>query len=359
LSRLLQFLAWPAAIGAIIALLAVLLVPGLRSQPPVQTHSVFSYADAVSRAAPAVVNIYTQKQITTNDEYYLNPNFRRRYNTNREENAQKTLGSGVIVDSSGLILTNNHVINSADQILVLLNDGRYTSAELLGVDKNNDLAVLKINMDNLIAINIGQSNKARVGDVVLAIGNPLGVGQSVSQGIISATGRWNLGINNAENFIQTDAAINPGNSGGALIDAQGQLIGINTAMLDESGSTVGISFAVPVDTAMKSLQQIVKFGEVRRGWLGIAADWVMNNQSNKALIVIQVESGGPAEKAGIRQGDILTHMNGQPMVNEGIVANQLANLQPGDKVTFRVFRDNTSIEITATAEFPPTVRTET
>jgi serine protease DegS len=361
LIRLLQFLAWPAALGIIIALLAMLLLPNLRVAPATQTtHGTFSYADAVSRAAPAVVNIYTEKQLGNNSEYYLNPNFRRRYNTgNAQESSQKTLGSGVIVDASGLVLTNNHVINSADQILVLLNDGRYTSAELLGVDKNNDLAVLKINIANLTAINIGRSSKARVGDVVLAIGNPLGVGQSVSQGIISATGRWNLGINNAENFIQTDAAINPGNSGGALIDAQGQLIGINTAMLDESGSTVGISFAVPVDTAIKSLQQIVKFGEVRRGWLGIAADWAVNNQSNKALIVLQVEAGGPAEKAGIRQGDILTHMNGQPMVNEGIVANQLANLQPGDKVNFRVFRDNASIEITATAEFPPTIRTET
>ncbi len=341
----------------------MLLFPSLRVTPSAQPNAgvgVFSYADAVSRAAPAVVNIYTEKQMDTDSEYYLNPNFRRRYNTGTsQENAQKTLGSGVIVDTSGLILTNNHVINSADRILVLLNDGRYTSAELLGVDKNNDLAVLKINMPNLIAIDIGHSNKARVGDVVLAIGNPLGVGQSVSQGIISATGRWNLGINNAENFIQTDAAINPGNSGGALVDAQGQLIGINTAMLDESGSSVGISFAVPVDTAIKSLQQIVKFGEVRRGWLGIAAEWAINDQSTKALIVMHVEAGGPAEKAGIRQGDILTHMNGQPMVNEGIVANQLANLQPEDKVSFRVLRDNASIDIEATAEFPPSIRTET
>ncbi len=355
MNRLLQFLAWPTAIGVIIALLSMLAFPGLRISQPESSNApgVVSYATAVSRAAPAVVNIYTEKQLANN----LTPYYRR-FN-NSSDSPQKTLGSGVIVDSSGLILTNNHVINSADRILVLLNDGRYTSAELLGVDKNNDLAVLKISMDKLTAIDIGHSDKARVGDVVLAIGNPLGVGQSVSQGIISATRRWNLGINNAENFIQTDAAINPGNSGGALVDAHGRLIGINTAALDETTS-VGISFAVPVDTAMKSLQQIVQFGEVRRGWLGVSADWIIDNESRLlGLMILDVEKSGPADKAGIRQGDILTHMNGQPMINEGIVANQLANLQPGDKVAFKVMRGNTSIEITATAEFPPSSRTET
>jgi serine protease DegS len=355
MNRLLQFLAWPTAIGVIIALLSMLAFPGLRISQPESSNApgVVSYATAVSRAAPAVVNIYTEKQLANN----LTPYYRR-FN-NSSDSPQKTLGSGVIVDDSGLILTNNHVINSADRILVLLNDGRYTSAELLGVDKNNDLAVLKISMDKLTAIDIGHSDKARVGDVVLAIGNPLGVGQSVSQGIISATRRWNLGINNAENFIQTDAAINPGNSGGALVDAYGRLIGINTAALDETTS-VGISFAVPVDTAMKSLQQIVQFGEVRRGWLGVSADWIIDSESRLlGLMILSVEKSGPADKAGIRQGDILTHMNGQPMINEGIVANQLANLQPGDKVAFKVMRDNNSIEITATAEFPPSSRTET
>jgi serine protease DegS len=357
LKNFINFLGWPVALGIIIALLALLLFPQLQQESPkyFQTGPA-SYADAVNRAAPAVVNIYTEKQITGNS-YYLSPNIRR---FNNPQRSQKTLGSGVIVDPSGLILTNNHVINSADKILVLLNDGRYTAAELLGVDKNNDLAVLKINLDKLTAIEIGNSAQARVGDVVLAIGNPLGVGQSVSQGIISATRRWNLGINNAENFIQTDAAINPGNSGGALVDAYGRLIGINTAVLDEAGASFGISFAVPADTAIKSLQQIVKFGEVRRGWLGVSADWVLNSDAALlGLVIINVEAGGPAQKAGFRQGDILTHMNGQPMINEAIVANQLANLQPGDKVSFKVLRDNNTIEITATAEFPPNSRTET
>lgn len=362
--RLLQFLAWPAAIGIIIALLAVLLFPRFQVKPRSNTSvGLVSYADAVSRAAPAVVNIYTEKQLASSSEYYLNPSFRRRYNTGTpEESSQKTLGSGVIVDSSGLILTNNHVINSADRIRVLLNDGRYTTAELLGVDKNNDLAVLKINLNNLTAINIGDSDKARVGDVVLAIGNPLGVGQSVSQGIISATGRWNLGINNAENFIQTDAAINPGNSGGALIDAYGRLIGINTAALDESGSSIGISFAVPADTAIKSLQQIVQFGEVRRGWLGLEAPFILSEAGNftsNGMLVTGVDLKGPAHKAGILIGDIITHINGQPTTDQRIVFNQIVNLQPGDKVTLKLIRDKKPIEITATAGFPPSSRTET
>jgi len=347
MNRLFQFFAWPVALGVIIALLAMLLIPnlGIKSAPISNANSgVVSYADAVSRAAPAVVNIYTEKQVASSSV----------------ETSQKTLGSGVIVDSSGLILTNNHVINSADQILVLLNDGRYTSAELLGIDKYNDLALLKIKMDKLSAIEIGHSEKARVGDVVLAIGNPLGVGQSVSQGIISATGRWNLGINSAENFIQTDAAVNPGNSGGALVDANGRLIGINTAMLDESGSSVGISFAVPIDTAIKSLQQIVQYGEVRPGWLGLNATSILDVETNLiGILVTEVAANGPASKAGIAPGDLITHINGQPTNNQRIISNQIKNLQPGDQVKFKIFRDGKSIEVSATAGFPPNSRTET
>ncbi|RYZ86348.1 MAG: trypsin-like serine protease, partial [Moraxellaceae bacterium] len=220
--RLLQFAAWPTAAGVIIALLAMLVFPQLRGQQqptlPATSNSnpsaPYSYADAVSRAAPAVVNIYTAKKVLERDpRYYNNPYYRQLFNNSNiplQERMQRTLGSGVIVDSSGLILTNNHVINGADKIQVLLNDGRYTSAELVGIDSENDLAVLKITLENLLPINLGQPNNLRVGDIVLAIGNPFGVGQSVSQGIVSALGRWGLGINSRENFIQTDAAINPG-----------------------------------------------------------------------------------------------------------------------------------------------------
>lgn len=355
--RLLQFLAWPAAIGIIIALLAMLLFPRLQLTPQANPSvGLVSYADAVSRAVPAVVNIYTEKQAGE----YINPNLRRQLGIQGQ--SQETLGSGVIVDASGLILTNNHVINSADRILVLLNDGRSTGAELLGVDKNNDLAVLKIQLDNLTAIEIGDSNQARVGDVVLAIGNPLGIGQSVSQGIVSATRRWNLGINNFENFIQTDAAINPGNSGGALIDAHGKLIGINTAALDETTS-VGISFAVPIDIAIKSLHQIVQYGEVRvgLGWLGLEASFIRNVESApysiKGVLVLAVE--GPSAKAGLMANDLITQVNDRPAIDARDVFYQIKSLQPGEKVKVKLIRDNKELEFTLTAELRPGSRTET
>ena len=360
MKSLLNFLGWPVALGVIIALLALLLFPQLRpvSSSPATTSlgGLVSYADAVSHAAPAVVNIYTEKQVAP----YMNPNLRRQLGVQGQ--SQETLGSGVIVDKSGLILTNNHVINSADRILVLLNDGRSASAELLGVDKNNDLAVLKISLDNLTAIEIGDSNQARVGDVVLAIGNPLGIGQSVSQGIVSATRRWNLGINNVENFIQTDAAINPGNSGGALIDAHGKLIGINTAALDETTS-VGISFAVPIDIAMKSLNQIIQFGEVRMGmgWLGLDAKFIKNIEGGdyaiKGILVTGVT--GPSEKAGLQTDDLITQINDRPAIDARFMFNQLLNLQPGDQVTIKLIRDGKELEIAVTAELRPGSRTET
>jgi len=243
-----------------------------------------------------------------------------------------------------------------------LNDGRSAEAELLGVDKNNDLAVLKIPLDNLTVIEVGDSNQARVGDVVLAIGNPLGIGQSVSQGIVSATRRWNLGINNFENFIQTDAAINPGNSGGALIDAYGKLIGINTAALDENTS-VGISFAVPIDIAMKSLTQIVQFGEVRMGlgWLGLDASFIRNTEggpySIKGILVLGVD--GPSAKAGIQKNDLITQINDRPAIDARFMFNQILNLQPGDKVKIKLIREGKEIEFHLTAEFRPNIRTET
>lgn len=369
LQRLLQFVGWPITAGVIIALLALLLFPQLRGSPTAApaNHSNLgtgpvSYADAVDRAAPAVVNVYTEKRVVQrNPNLSNNPFFRHLYNnsnTPQQERMQKTLGSGVIVNDSGLILTNNHVINGADRIAVLLYDGRVTSAELIGIDKANDLAVLKIQLDNISAINLGNSDNIRVGDVVLAIGNPFGVGQSVSQGIVSATGRWNLGINSAENFIQTDAAINPGNSGGALIDAYGNLIGINTAMLDESGASFGISFAVPVDKAMNSLKQIVEFGGVRRGWLGIEVTQPTRELAQKigtvGLLISEIEHDSPAEKAGFQVNDYITHIDNTPLLDTHSVANSLLNIQPNAEITFRIIRDGKPLEIKAVAAFPPT-----
>lgn len=370
LQRLLQFVGWPITAGVIIALLALLLFPQLRgSQQPTSPNTnnnlntgVVSYADAVNRAAPAVVNVYTEKRVVQrNQNLSNNPFFRHLYNNSnipQQERMQKTLGSGVIVDNSGLILTNNHVINGADRIAVLLYDGRVTSAELIGVDQTNDLAVLKIQIDNISAITLGNSDNIRVGDVVLAIGNPFGVGQSVSQGIVSATGRWNLGINSAENFIQTDAAINPGNSGGALIDAHGNLIGINTAMLDETGASFGISFAVPVDKAMNSLKQIVEFGSVRRGWLGISVTQppleFAQKMGAEGLLISEIDRDSPAEKAGFHINDYITHIDNTPLLNNHSVTNSLLNIQPNAEITFRIIRDGKALEIKAIAAFPPT-----
>ncbi|GGY63971.1 2-alkenal reductase [Cellvibrio zantedeschiae] len=374
--RLLQFAAWPTAAGVIIALLAMLVFPQLRGQQPINTmpnnaiSGPYSYADAVSRAAPAVVNIYTAKKVLERDpRYYNNPYFRQLFNNSNvplQERMQRTLGSGVIVDSSGLILTNNHVINGADKIQVLLNDGRYTSAELVGIDSENDLAVLKITLENLLPISLGQPNNLRVGDIALAIGNPFGVGQSVSQGIVSALGRWGLGINSRENFIQTDAAINPGNSGGALIDARGNLIGINTAILDETGAaSVGISFAVPADIAMNSLKQIAEFGEVQRGWLGFTAA-PLNDKGIKlfgtlGLIVTGVEDGSPAESAGLVREDVIIKVNdislGEgvfPERNYHAVQNLVGNLKPGSTITLKVLRAGKTQDIKAVAGIRPT-----
>lgn len=368
LQRLLQFIGWPIIAGVIIALLALLLFPQLRGTPTAVTRTnteiagPASYADAVSRAAPAVVNVYTEKRVMQRHQHlYNNPLFRQLYdnsNTPQQQRMQNTLGSGVIVDRQGHILTNKHVVNGADKIFVLLYDGRGASAELIGTDPENDLAVLKINADNLTPITIGDSNNIRVGDVVLAIGNPFGVGQSVSQGIVSATGRWNLGINSAENFIQTDAAINPGNSGGALIDAYGNLIGINTAMLDETGTSVGISFAVPAEKAMNSLRQIVEYGEVRRGWLGLAINSLTPEQIKalgvNGLVVTEIETKSPAENAGFQTGDIITHINGIALIDAPSLFNSIRNIQPNAEITFRVVRQGESLELKAIAGFPPT-----
>jgi serine protease DegS len=303
---------------------------------------------------------------------YNNPYYRQLYNNSTlplQERMQRTLGSGVIVDTNGFILTNNHVINGADKIQVLLNDGRYTSADLVGIDPENDLAVLKIKSEKLTAISIGQANNIRVGDVVLAIGNPHGVGQSVSQGIVSAIGRWNLGINSNENFIQTDAAINPGNSGGALVDAYGNLIGINTAALDDTGTaSVGISFAVPADTAMASLKEIVKYGEVRKGWLGLTAPPLSDKESLKfgttGFFITEIEADSPAAQAGLQKEDIITQINdialddtpvgsNIPIAKLHSVLSLIRTFQPGADVLIKVLRKGEKLEIKAVAGTRP------
>jgi serine protease DegS len=369
LQNILRFAGWPIAVGINIALLSLLLFPQLRAQhnsipapPNGNSLGPVSYADAVNRAAPAVVNIYTEKKVLQRiPGYYDNPYFRRFYNNANpplQARMQKTLGSGVIVDKKGLILTNNHVINGADKIQVLLYDGRFTSAELVGVDAENDIAVLKIELDKLVEIPFDQSNNIRVGDVVLAIGNPLGVGQSVSQGIVSATGRWNLGINETENFIQTDAAINPGNSGGALVNAYGNLIGINTAQLDEAGnSSTGISFAVPADIAMKSLKQILEYGEVRHIKFGITADPLsptgIELYGTAGMIVTAIEPNSLSDKAGLKPKDIITHINDVNLSDRATVGRLIADIQIDSEIKIRIIREGKTLELTVTAKILP------
>ncbi|MGA9221594.1 MAG: trypsin-like peptidase domain-containing protein, partial [Pseudomonas graminis] len=285
--KALRFLGWPLLAGVLIALLIIQRYPqwvGLPSQDvnlqqaPQQTfvqQGPVSYADAVSNAAPAVANLYTTKMVNNsnkpNHPLFDDPQFRRFFGDNlpKQKRMQSSLGSAVIMSPEGYLLTNNHVTSGADQIVVALKDGRETIAKVVGSDPETDLAVLKIDLKNLPSITLGRSDAIRIGDVALAIGNPFGVGQTVTMGIISATGRNQLGLNTYEDFIQTDAAINPGNSGGALVDANGNLTGINTAIFSKSGGSQGIGFAIPTKLALEVMKSIIEHGQVIRGWLGI------------------------------------------------------------------------------------------
>lgn len=277
-----------------------------------------SYAQAVERAAPAVVKISTAKVVKIKPHpFFDDPTFRQFFGGGDElirphERVETGLGSGVIVSNKGYLLTNHHVIKGADKIQVALRDGRTTAAKIIGTDADTDLAILKIELDQLPVITLADSNALHIGDVTLAIGNPYGVGQTVTMGIISATGRKKLGINTFENFIQTDAAINPGNSGGALVDANGNLIGINTAIFSRSGGSQGIGFAIPSNLARDVLEEILEFGRPRRGWLGVEAHAVtpsiakaIDMPKPAGVIIAGVMRNGPAHKAGITPGDVV------------------------------------------------------
>ena len=312
-----------------------------------------SYRDAAARAMPAVVNILTL-QVPKRGAHPLarDPFFKRFFGERDpdgedDEDLKNSLGSGVIVSHEGYVLTNNHVVEGADEIEVVLTDGRKAPAKVVGLDPETDLAVIKINLDKLPVIVLGQSELARVGDVVLAIGNPFGVGQTVTMGIISALGRNNLHINSFENFIQTDAAINFGNSGGALIDTRGNLIGINTAIYSQSGGSVGIGFAIPVSTAKTVMEAIIKDGHVVRGWIGVETQDItpelaqsFNLQRTSGAIIAGVVRNGPADKAGIVPGDILLTVEGKPVGDTTEMLNLIAQLPPGGKAKMTVLRKN-------------------
>ncbi len=329
--------------------------------------SVASYSDAAKKAMPAVVNIYTSKAVKARQRHPLmdDPVFRYFFGDQPEDNSQPStnLGSGVIVSDSGYVLTNSHVVEAADGIEVALADTRRVTARVVGTDPESDLAVLKIDLPKLPAITFGAPDSARVGDVVLAIGNPFGVGQTVTMGIVSALGRSHLGINTFENFIQTDAAINPGNSGGALVDVNGHLIGINTAIYSKTpgGASLGIGFAIPVSTAKAIMEQIIETGSVQRGWIGVGVQSMTPEiaesfkiPSASGALITEVFRGTPAERGGVKVGDVLVAVDGKPVTDSATMLNLIAALRPGSETTLRVLREGKSVDLRlAVGKRPP------
>ena len=322
-----------------------------------------TYRDAAREALPSVVHVYTtQKLVAPKHPLVDDPIFRHFFGDSAESEDQPNsgLGSGVIVSASGYVLTNYHVIEAADQIEVSLNDGRNLKARLVGSDPETDLAVLQIEAEpseelKLPAINLGRMEDVIVGDVVLAIGNPFGVGQTVTMGIVSALGRSHLGINTFENFIQTDAAINPGNSGGALVDTRGNLLGINTAIYSRSGGSLGIGFAIPISTAGSVMEQIIQTGTVTRGWIGVEAQEITPElaesfelKDNNGALIAGVQRGSPADAAGIRPGDILRSVASKPVADPQVMLDLIAALKPGETVPFQLLRQK--------AEFSTTIK---
>ena len=314
-----------------------------------------SYSDAVRKAVPAVVSIFTSKEVKRPKNPFVNdPLFRHFFGERFEDEAQRAfgLGSGVIISSRGYILTNHHVVEAADEIEVALADGKKLAAKVVGNDPETDLAVLKVDAQNLPAITLDQAENLRVGDVVLAIGNPLGVGQTVTMGIVSALHRTGLSINTFENFIQTDAAINQGNSGGALIDSSGNLVGINTAILSQTGGSIGIGFAIPVSTAKQVMEQLIATGAVTRGWVGVELQEITPELAESfklgttaGVLVAGVQRGSPAERAGIKPGDIVVAVEGKQATDPESMRNLIVALVPGKQTALKVKRGQNELEL--------------
>ena len=328
--------------------------------------AVASYHNAVAAAAQSVVNIYTTQKIE--EHPYMNDPMMRRYfeyhGIPNGESDNTNLGSGVIISQDGYIVTNSHVISKADNIIVMLNDGRKATAKVIGSDVESDLAVIKVDLTGLKPLGFREQS-TQVGDVVLAIGNPFGVGQTVTQGIISATGRTDLGINTVEDFIQTDAAINPGNSGGALVDAYGQLVGINTAIFSRSGGSMGIGFAIPTEIVKLVMNGIIKDGKVHRGWLGIELQSSMKDPTKlsddtQGVEVMNVMRNGPAAKAGLQKGDIITAMDNKPVNDANTLIQMVARKAPNSVVNLQVMRNKvpSSVNVTLGERQPQEALTE-
>lgn len=322
-----------------------------------------SLAPMLERAMPAVVNIATLGHVEVRQNpLFQDPFFRHFFQVPDQPQKRRTqsLGSGVIVDAErGLILTNNHVIDNADKISVTLRDGRQLNAELIGTDPASDVAVIRIPAEHLTALPLADSESLRVGDFAVAIGNPFGLGQTVTSGIVSALGRTGLGIEGYEDFIQTDASINPGNSGGALVNLRGELIGINTAILAPGGGNVGIGFAIPIHMARKVMQQLLDYGEVKRGRLGVTAQDLTPDlarafglQQTRGTVIAQVEKGSAADRAGLQVGDIILAIDGKPVRNSADVRNRVGLLRVGSSVAIRLLRNGKEQTIEATIEAP-------
>ena len=324
------------------------------ARTPVTGAPVVTYADAARKAMPAVVNIYTSKDVRTRNPLSDDPVFKRFFPDLARSQSQKqtSLGSGVIVSSEGFVLTNHHVIQGADDIQLILADGRRVAAHVRGTDPESDLAVLKADAQDLPAMTFAPADGLQVGDVVMAIGNPFGLGNTVTLGIVSALGRNYLGVNRFEDFIQTDAAINPGNSGGALIDTAGNLIGINSTIYSQSGGSLGIGFSIPVSLARNVFEQIVRDGEVTRGWLGIVPQTV-TPEIAKALainrldgvVISDMQRGGPAERAGMLVRDVVLEIGGKSTRNVPQLLARIADLPPGSSIKVRVLRDGLDVDI--------------
>lgn len=326
----------------------------------VELQKISSFSDAARKAMPAVVNIFTTKDVKAPRHPLMDdPVFRFFFGEQGDTDMQRStnLGSGVIVSDRGYILTNSHVVEQADEIEVALADKRRGTGKIVGTDPETDLALIKIELPNLPSMTFGRADQVQVGDIVLAIGNPFGVGQTVTLGIVSALGRNQLGINTFENFIQTDAAINPGNSGGALVDIAGNLIGINTAIYSRTpgGASLGIGFAIPVSTAKHVLEQIVKYGSVTRGWIGVgvqdmskefAQSFKLSNAAG--ALISEVMRGSPADKAGVKTGDILIAVNAQPVTDSAGMLDLIAALPPGQQATLRLIRNREQTDLAVT-----------
>lgn len=365
----LNFVRLPVITGLAVAALLLFIFPEFRSAYIHIDQDIdesawtgpISYAQAVKKAAPSVVNIYTKTQVKRSIHPLSRHPFFKRLYRQQPKRVAGSLGSGVIIDKAGFIVTSFHVVDSVDEILILLYDGRELPATVVGTDPETDLAVLKIVANNLQEIQFGSPKQAEIGDVVLAIGNPFGMGQTVTQGIVSATQRNGLNLSNLENYIQTDADINPGNSGGALIDAYGNLLGINAAILNNESSD-GIGFAIPADDVQKVLTQIIDNGRVVRGWLGVEAIEVTHAIAKKlslnitnGLLVTAIVKDGPTDRAGIIPGDIVTSINGLSVTDRHRSISQITDIFPGEPIKLIILREKQVLEIIATAGERPTI----